>query len=89
MKWNEVNLFVNGMKRNEQINERQWNGINQRRTKGANRPRQALQFFHLFCWLALRSQAKEVEELALIEREIVVGYGPAAPLPRTHSLQEK
>ena len=33
MKWNEVNLFVNGMKRNEQINERQWNGINQRRTK--------------------------------------------------------
>ena len=43
----------------KQINERQWNGINQRRTKGANRPRQANNStILLLCWLALWGQAK-------------------------------
>ena len=57
--WIQLRNEWEWMKRNEQINERQWNGINQRRTKGANRPRQANNStILLLCWLALWGQAK-------------------------------
>ena len=80
---------------NEQINERQWNGINQRRTNEPKARRQAnkLIFSFFFAAGALRPAKNEKEKLiwrrGWAGMNLFAGYGPEAPLPQRNSIPVK